>query len=285
MIDSRAIIHSSVQLGRDVEVGPFTVIGSDVEIGAGTRIHSHAVIKGPTRIGENNTIFQFASVGEDCQDKKYAGEPTRLEIGDNNIIREGCTIHRGTVQDRGQTTIGSNNLLMAYVHVAHDCRVGDGCVFANNTAVAGHVVVGDGVIFGGLTTVHQFCQIGAYSMSAAHSAISKDVPAFIMVSGNPAEAHGMNFEGMRRRGWSGDVIRSLRQAYKVIYRQGLKMSQALEVLQGMAVETSQIQLLIESLQSSTRGITRSSVRNRTSDRICREQIVMKNRLAQGVDHT
>ncbi|GAA4652804.1 acyl-ACP--UDP-N-acetylglucosamine O-acyltransferase [Kistimonas scapharcae] len=256
MIDSRAIIHPSAQLDRDVEVGPFTVIGPDVEIGAGTKIHSHAVIKGPTRIGKNNTIFQFASVGEDCQDKKYAGEPTRLEIGDNNVIREGCTIHRGTVQDQSLTKIGSNNLLMAYVHVAHDCMVGDNCIFANNTAIAGHVTVGDGVILGGLTTVHQFCQIGAYSMSAAHSAIFKDVPAFIMVSGNPAEAHGMNFEGMRRRGWSDEVIRSLRQAYKVIYRQGLKTSQAVEVLQGMAAETRQVQLLVESLQSSTRGITR-----------------------------
>ena len=256
MIDSRAIIHPSAQLDRDVEVGPFTVIGPDVEIGAGTKIHSHAVIKGPTRIGKNNTIFQFASVGEDCQDKKYAGEPTRLEIGDNNVIREGCTIHRGTVQDQSLTRIGSNNLLMAYVHVAHDCMVGDNCIFANNTAIAGHVIVGDGVILGGLTTVHQFCQIGAYSMSAAHSAIFKDVPAFIMVSGNPAEAHGMNFEGMRRRGWSDEIIRSLRQAYKVIYRQGLKTSQAVEVLQGMAAETSQLQLLVESLQSSTRGITR-----------------------------
>ncbi|OQX33121.1 MAG: acyl-[acyl-carrier-protein]--UDP-N-acetylglucosamine O-acyltransferase [Oceanospirillales bacterium LUC14_002_19_P2] len=256
MIDSRAIIHPSAQLDRDVEVGPFTVIGPDVEIGAGTKIHSHAVIKGPTRIGKNNTIFQFASVGEDCQDKKYAGEPTRLEIGDNNVIREGCTIHRGTVQDQSLTKIGSNNLLMAYVHVAHDCMVGDHCIFANNTAIAGHVIVGDGVILGGLTTVHQFCQIGAYSMSAAHSAIFKDVPAFIMVSGNPAEAHGMNFEGMRRRGWSDEVIRSLRQAYKVIYRQGLKTSQAVEVLQGMAAETTQVQLLVESLQSSTRGITR-----------------------------
>ncbi len=256
MIDSRAIIHPSAQLDCDVEVGPFTVIGPDVEIGAGTKIHSHAVIKGPTRIGKNNTIFQFASVGEDCQDKKYAGEPTRLEIGDNNVIREGCTIHRGTVQDQSLTKIGSNNLLMAYVHVAHDCVVGDNCIFANNTAIAGHVTVGDGVILGGLTTVHQFCQIGAYSMSAAHSAIFKDVPAFIMVSGNPAEAHGMNFEGMRRRGWSDEVIRSLRQAYKVIYRQGLKTAQAVEVLQGMAAETSQVQLLVKSLQSSTRGITR-----------------------------
>ncbi|MCK5894757.1 MAG: acyl-ACP--UDP-N-acetylglucosamine O-acyltransferase [Endozoicomonadaceae bacterium] len=256
MIDSRAIIHPSAQLDSDVEVGPFTVIGSDVEIGAGTKIHSHVVIKGPTRIGQNNRIFQFSSVGEDCQDQKYAGESTRLEIGDNNIIREGCTLHRGTVQDMSLTKINNNNLLMAYVHIAHDCVVGDHCVLANNAAIAGHVVIGDGVILGGMTAVHQFCQIGAYSMSAAHSAIFKDVPAFVLVSGNPAEAHGMNFEGMRRRGWNDSVIRSLRQAYKVVYRKGLKTSQAVAVLQAMTVETTEVQLLVDSLQSSTRGITR-----------------------------
>lgn len=256
MIDTRAIIHSSAQLDSDVEVGPFTVIGPDVEIGAGTKIHSHAVIKGPTRIGQNNTIFQFSSVGEDCQDQKYAGELTRLEIGDNNIIREGCTLHRGTVHDQSLTKINSNNLLMAYVHIAHDCVVGDNCILANNVAIAGHVMIGDGAILGGLTTVHQFCQVGAYSMSAAHSAIFKDVPAFILVSGNPAEAHGMNFEGMRRRGWNDSVIRSLRQAYKVVYRKGLKTSQAVEVLQEMTIETREVQLLVDSLQSSTRGITR-----------------------------
>ncbi len=256
MIDSRAIIHPSARLADDVEVGPFTTIGPDVEIGAGTKIHSHAVIKGPTTIGRNNTIFQFASVGEACQDKKYQGEPTRLEIGDNNTIREGCTIHRGTIQDNSLTRIGNGNLLMAYVHVAHDCLIGNNNIIANNSAVAGHVVVEDDVILGGFTAVHQFCHIGRNSMTAAQTAVFKDIPAYIMASGNPAAPHGMNFEGMRRRGWSDKTIRSLRHAYKVVYRQGLKVNEALEVLQGMVVETPEVKALIDSLQSSTRGIIR-----------------------------
>ncbi|CAM3689216.1 acyl-ACP--UDP-N-acetylglucosamine O-acyltransferase [Parendozoicomonas haliclonae] len=256
MIDSRAVIHPSARLADDVEVGPFTTIGPDVEIGAGTKIHSHVVIKGPTTIGRNNTIFQFSSVGEECQDKKYRGEPTRLEIGDNNIIREGCTLHRGTVQDNSLTRIGSNNLLMAYVHVAHDCLVGDNCILANNTALAGHVVVDNDVILGGFTTVHQFCRIGRGSMTAAGTGLFKDLPAYIMASGSPAEAHGMNFEGMRRRGWSDDTIRALRRAYKVIYRQNLKLTEAVEVLQGMAEQAPQIEVLVSSLLGSTRGIVR-----------------------------
>ncbi len=256
MIDSRAVIHPSARLADDVEVGPFSVIGADVEIGAGTKVHSHVVIKGPTTIGRHNTIFQFSSVGEDCQDKKYRGEPTRLEIGDNNIIREGCTIHRGTIQDNSLTRIGNNNLLMAYVHIAHDCMVGDNCIFANNTGLAGHVHVDDDVIMGGFSAVHQFCKIGRGSMTAAGSCLFKDLPAYVMASGSPAEAHGMNFEGMRRRGWSEQTIRTLRQAYKVIYRRGLKMTEAIEVLQGMAEGTPQIEILIKSLQASTRGIVR-----------------------------
>ena len=256
MIDSRAVIHPSARLADDVEVGPFTTIGADVEIGPGTKIHSHAVIKGPTTIGRNNTIYQFSSVGEDCQDKKYNGEPTRLEIGDNNVIREGCTIHRGTVQDNSLTRIGDNNLLMAYVHVAHDCMVGNNCTLANNASLAGHVVLGDNVILGGFSAVHQFCQIGTGAMMAVSSTLFKDLPAYVMASGSPAEARGMNFEGMRRRGMSDATIRSLRQAYKIVYRQGLKLTEAVEVLQGMAVDLPEMDILIESLQSSTRGITR-----------------------------
>ncbi|WP_348650948.1 acyl-ACP--UDP-N-acetylglucosamine O-acyltransferase [Parendozoicomonas sp. Alg238-R29] len=256
MIDSRAVIHPSARLADDVEVGPFTTIGPDVEIGPGTKIHSHVVIKGPTTIGRNNTIYQFSSVGEDCQDKKFHGESTRLEIGDNNIIREGCTLHRGTVQDNSLTKIGSNNLLMAYVHVAHDCIVGDNCILANNTALAGHVVVDSNVILGGFTTVHQFCRIGQGSMTAAQTGLFKDLPAYIMASGNPAAPHGMNFEGMRRRGWSDETIRTLRHAYKAIYRQNLKLSQALEVLQGMVDKAPEIKILVDSLESSTRGIVR-----------------------------
>ncbi|WP_230460418.1 acyl-ACP--UDP-N-acetylglucosamine O-acyltransferase [Sansalvadorimonas verongulae] len=257
MIDSRAIIHPSARLADDVEVGPFTTIGPDVDIGSGTKIHSHVVIKGPTTIGRNNTIYQFSSVGEDCQDKKFRpGEQTRLEIGDNNIIREGCTLHRGTIQDNSLTRIGHGNLLMAYVHVAHDCIVGDNCILANNTALAGHVVVDDNVILGGFTTVHQFCRIGQGSMSGAQSAVFKDIPAYVMVSGNPAKPHGMNFEGMRRRGWNDTKIRSLRNAYKTVYLRNLKLDHAKEELQGMADQTPEIQILLDSIQTSTRGIVR-----------------------------
>ncbi|USE39747.1 acyl-ACP--UDP-N-acetylglucosamine O-acyltransferase [Endozoicomonas sp. SCSIO W0465] len=250
-----AIVEPGARIGEGAEVGPWTYIGPGVEVGTGTRINSHVVIKGPTVIGKNNRIFQFSSVGEECQDKKYAGEATRLVIGDNNIIREGCTIHRGTIQDQWLTAIGSNNLLMAYVHVAHDCVIGDNCVIANNAALAGHVIVGDSVILGGYTTVHQFCKIGSFSMSAAHSALFKDLPAFIMSSGNPAQAHGMNFEGMRRRGYTPELISKLRQCYKIIYRQGLRTAEAIDRLESMA-PLPEIQLLIDSLKSSTRGITR-----------------------------
>ncbi len=254
-VHPQAIVEPGARIGERVEIGPWTFIGADVEIGADTRVHSHVVINGKTTIGRENRIYQFASVGEENQDKKYAGEPTRLVIGDNNIIREGCTIHRGTVQDNWLTAIGNNNLLMAYVHVAHDCVIGDNCVIANNVALAGHVIVGNSVIIGGYTTVHQFCQIGNYSMSAANTALFKDVPAFVMTSGNPAAAHGMNFEGMRRRGYSQELIGKLRQCYKIIYRQGLRTTEAIERLE--AIEpVPEILLLIDSLKASTRGITR-----------------------------
>ena len=254
-IHPTAIVDPSARLADDVQVGPWTLIGPDVEIGAGTVIHSHVVIKGPTTIGRNNRIFQFASVGEDCQDKKYAGEPTRLEIGDNNIIREGCTIHRGTSQDEGLTRIGNDNLLMAYAHIAHDCIVGNGCVLANNSTLGGHVIIGDGVILGGFTGIHQFAVVGAYSMTAGNSTVFKDIPAFVMVSGNPAAAHGMNYEGMRRRGYSKELVRTLRQCYKIIYRQGLRTVEAIDKLESME-STPELQLLIDSLKASNRGITR-----------------------------
>ena len=251
-----AIVDPAARLADDVEVGPWSLIGPDVEIGAGTRVASHVVIKGPTTIGRNNRICQFASVGEECQDKKYAGEPTRLVIGDNNVIREGCTLHRGTVQDAGVTRIGSNNLLMAYVHVAHDCVVGDNIIMANNATIAGHVHIGDGAILGGYTTVHQFCHIGSFAMSAANSAVFKDIPAFVMVGGNPASAHGMNFEGMRRRGYSAELISALRRAYKVVYRQGLTTAQAMAELAETAEQFPEVALYCTSISESTRGITR-----------------------------
>lgn len=255
MIHNTAIIDARAELASDVQVGPYTVIGPDVKIGAGTVIGPHVVIQGPTTIGRDNRIFQFASVGEACQDKKYKGEPTALEIGDNNVIREHVTIHRGTVQDNGLTRIGHNNLLMVGVHVAHDCMIGNDNIFANTTGIAGHVHIGDGVILGGMTGVHQFCRIGSYAMTAGCSLVVKDIPAYVMVGGNPAASRSMNFEGMRRRGWSAEVISQLRLAYKTVFRQGLTLEQALEKL-GQLDAGPELQLFIDSLRASERGITR-----------------------------
>jgi UDP-N-acetylglucosamine acyltransferase len=255
-IDPTAIIDPQASLASDVVVGPWTYIGAGVEIGAGSVIASHVVIKGPTRIGQHNQIFQFASVGEACQDKKYQGEPTRLEIGDYNVIREGATLHRGTVQDQGVTRIGSHNLLMAYAHVAHDCIVGDHTILANNAALAGHVRVDDYAILGGFTAVHQFCHIGAHVMCGAGSVVLKDIPAYVMANGNTATPHGINVEGLRRRGFSADTLTYLKRAYKIIFRQGLTREQVLPLLQDLAAEDSAVQLLIDSLQSSSRGIIR-----------------------------
>ncbi|BBB25083.1 acyl-ACP--UDP-N-acetylglucosamine O-acyltransferase [Amphritea japonica] len=256
MIHSSAIIDPSARLADDVEVGPWTVIGPQVEVGSGTKINSHVVIKGPTKIGSDNHIFQFASIGEDCQDKKYNGEPTELLIGNNNVFREGCTIHRGTVQDNSVTIIGSDNLFMANVHVAHDCVVGNDNILANNCAIAGHVKMGDNIILGGFTAVHQFCVIGSHSMCGAGTVVLKDIPAFVMSNGNSAQPHGINAEGLRRRGFSVEAIQNIKRAYKIIYRQGLKLDQAIEQLDVMVNETPEIQLLTHSLKASTRGIIR-----------------------------
>lgn len=251
-----ALVDPKAELDTDVEVGPFAIIGPDVVVGRGSVIGPHAVLKGPTVIGAHNRIFQFASVGEDCQDKKYKGEPTRLEIGDDNVIREGVTLHRGTVQDRGLTKIGSNNLFMCYVHVAHDCVVGDGVIMANNTAVAGHVQIGHGVILGGGTLVHQFCRVGAYAMTAAGTVVFQDIPAFVTCSGNRAEAHGMNVEGMRRRGVASDAINRLREAYKTVYRRGLTLDQAIAEISQQLLDCAEVKVFVESLKSSQRGIVR-----------------------------
>ncbi|WP_409523482.1 acyl-ACP--UDP-N-acetylglucosamine O-acyltransferase [Nitrincola sp. MINF-07-Sa-05] len=256
MIHPQAIVDPSARLADDVEVGPWTIIGAGVEIDAGTVIGPHVVINGPTRIGRSNRIFQFASVGEECQDKKYKGEPTRLEIGDHNVIREGCTIHRGTIQDQGLTRLGSHNLLMAYTHVAHDCVVGDHVILANNAALAGHVHVGDHAILGGFTAVHQFCHIGAHVMCGAGSVVLKDIPAFVMANGNSARPHGINAEGLRRRGFDAEQIRAIRQGYKILYRQNLVFADALQSLQSLAAQVPVIQLLIDSLVVSERGIIR-----------------------------
>lgn len=255
-IHPQAIIESGVIIGSGVEIGPWTYIGEGVEIGDDTQVMSHVVIKGPTTIGKGNKIFQFASVGEECQDKKYAGEATRLVIGDNNVIRESCTIHRGTTQDESTTKIGSDNLLMAYVHVAHDCVVGSNCIFANATTLAGHVHVADNVILGGGTMVHQFCRIGSHSMSAGGSIVLRDIPAFVMASGQSASAHGLNTEGLKRRGFTSEDIRELKRAYKVVYRQGLNLKDALVELEESAKSSEHVAHFVESIKNSSRGIVR-----------------------------
>ena len=257
LIHSTAIIDSSAVIAKDVKIGPYTIIGPNVTIGSGTTVHSHVVIGANTRIGEGNEIFQFASVGEVCQDLKYAGEETWLEIGDNNKIREHCSLHRGTIQDKGLTKIGSNNLLMVNTHIAHDCIVGNNNIFANNVGVAGHVHIGDFVVVGGNSGIHQFCKIDSYSMIGGASLILKDVPAYVMVSGNPAHAFGLNIEGMRRKGWSKNVISGLRDAFKLIYKSGLTTEQAIqEITANILPNIAEVQLLIDSLHESKRGIVR-----------------------------
>ncbi|MDP2504883.1 MULTISPECIES: acyl-ACP--UDP-N-acetylglucosamine O-acyltransferase [unclassified Oceanobacter] len=256
MIHPTAIIDPSAQLADDVDVGPYSIIGADVEIDTGTVIGPHVVIKGPTRIGKHNRVFQFATLGEDCQDKKYAGEPTRLVIGDHNVIRESCTFHRGTVQDNSETRIGSHNLFMVNVHVAHDCIVGDHCILANDTNLAGHVQLGDWAILGGATQVHQFCKIGAHVMAGAGTVVLKDIPAYVMALGYPAEPHGINSEGLRRRGYSADAISAVRNAYKTVYRQGLTLTEALAKLEQEAVTEAAVGVLFDSLKDSSRGIIR-----------------------------
>lgn len=256
MIHPQAIVHPDAQVADDVNVGPWTSIGPDVVIGSGCEIASHVVIKGPTIIGRNNHIYQFSSVGEDTPDLKYKGEPTRLVIGDNNVIREGVTIHRGTVQDRSETTIGNHNLIMAYVHIGHDSVLGDHCILVNNTALAGHVVVGDWAILSGFTLVHQYCHIGAHSFTGMGTAIGKDVPAYVMVNGSPAAAKSVNAEGLRRRGFSREQIAAITRAFKIIYRRGLTVEEALLQLQQLAQEAPVLELLIDSLKNSTRGIVR-----------------------------
>lgn len=256
MIHARALVDPGAMLATGVEVGPFSVIGPDVSIEAGTVIGPHVVINGPTRIGRDNRIYQFASIGEAPQDKKYAGEPTELVIGDGNTIREGVTIHRGTVQDRGRTTLGDDNWIMAYVHIAHDCDVGSHTILANNAALAGHVRVGDHAILGGFTLVHQFCAIGAHAFTAFGSVIGKDVPPFMMVSGHPAHVHGLNSEGLKRRNFPADSLRALKQAYRTLYRSGLPLEQALAQLRAEQGGDEQVRSLIAFLQQQTRGIVR-----------------------------
>ncbi|WP_110686244.1 acyl-ACP--UDP-N-acetylglucosamine O-acyltransferase [Salinicola aestuarinus] len=255
MIHPTAIVDPAATLADDVEVGPFSVIGPDVEIDAGCVIGPHVVIKGPTCLGKRNRIFQFASVGEDCQDKKYAGETTRLEVGDDNVIRESVTLHRGTSQDRGVTTIGSRNLFMAYSHVGHDCIIGDDCILANQATLAGHVRLGNFAILGGLSAIHQFCHMGEHAMVGGCSAITKDIPAFVMANGNPAAPHGLNSIGLKRRGFSSESVRALNECYRLVYRKGLTLEQAISEIESR-FSLDETQRFVETLKSSQRGILR-----------------------------
>lgn len=256
MIDPRAVIDPAASLAGDVSVGPFSVIGAGVVIESGTRIGPHAVINGPASIGRENRIYQFASIGDDPQDKKYAGEPTRLEIGDRNVIREYVTINRGTVQDEGVTRVGHDNWMMAHAHIAHDCRVGSHTVFSNGASLAGHVTVEDYAILGGFTLVHQHCSIGAHAFCSFGSVISKDVPPFIMVSGNPAHEQGLNAEGLKRHEIPEAARKALRQAYRIIFRSHLSLQEAQDRLQDLASESAEVALLAAFIARQKRGITR-----------------------------
>lgn len=256
LIDARAVIDSRAELDEGVSVGPFAVIGPEVQIGAGTQIGPHAVVKGPTRIGRDNKIFQFASVGEDPQDQKYANEVTWLEIGDRNVVREFATLNRGTIQDAGVTSIGSDNLFMAYVHVAHDCKIGDHIIMANAASVGGHVHVGDWAILGGFTIVHQFCRIGAHSFCAMGSVLTKDVPPFVTVGGHPAEARGINAEGLRRRDFSAETIQGIRKAYKLLYLSGMRLDEAIIAISELGSKYPEVQLIADFTAASARSIIR-----------------------------
>ena len=256
MIHPTALVHSGAKLARDVEVGPFAVIGEHVEIGSGTSIGSHAVITGYTRIGSDNRIFHHSVLGEEPQDKKYAGEPTRLEIGNGNVIREFCTFNTGTAQDVGVTRVGSNNWVMAYVHLAHDSQVGSHTILANMVTLAGHVTIHDHVVLGGGTMVHQFCRVGAHAFTAGGSIVLRDVPPFVMASGNSAQPHGINIEGLKRRGFGAEAIDGIRRAYKTLYKSGLALEDAKTALREQAATCMELQMFVEFLDSSTRSIIR-----------------------------
>ena len=251
-----ALIHPGARLADDVEVGAYTIIGEHVEIGAGTHIGPHVVIGGHTRIGKNNRVFQFCSLGEIPQDMKYAGEPTRLEIGDNNTIREFCTFNLGTAQDVGVTRLGNHNWIMAYVHLAHDCQIGNHTIFANNAQLAGHVLVDDHAILGGFTVVHQFCQIGSHVITGMGTILLQDIPPYVTASGNPASPHGTNSEGLKRRGFSSGAVLAIKRAYKTLYKSGLTLDEARNAILGQADTHPELHVLADFLGNSKRGIIR-----------------------------
>lgn len=256
MIHPTAIVHDTAIIGKNVEIGPYTIIGPRVEIGDNCWIAPHVVIKGPTKMGQGNKIFQFASIGEDCQDLKYNGEETFLEIGDNNVFRESCTIHRGTAQDKGTTRIGNNNLLMAYVHVAHDCVLGDNIILSNNATLAGHTKLANNVIIGGLSALHQFTRVGAYAMIGGCSAVNKDIPPYFMASGNYVEAQGINSVGLKRHGFSSAAIMEIKRAYKVLCRQGNTLENAKLEIAAKLDSCPELQVLYDFISEESRGIVR-----------------------------
>jgi UDP-N-acetylglucosamine acyltransferase len=256
MIHPSAIVHSGAMLGQDVEIGPYAVIDEHVEIGEGTTVGSHTVITGYTRIGRFNRIFQHAVIGGAPQDKKYAGEPTRLEIGDHNVIREFCTLNTGTIQDAGVTRVGHHNWIMAYVHMAHDSQVGSHAVLANMVTLAGHVSIHDHAILGGGTMVHQFCRVGAHAFTAGGSIVLRDVPPFVMASGNSAEPHGINVEGLKRRGFSTQALEQIRRAYKTLYKSGLSFEEAKQALQVQVADCPELAIFVQFLDASKRSIIR-----------------------------
>ena len=256
MIHPTAIVHPGARLGVDVEIGAYSLVGEHVEIGDRTRIGPHVVVEGRTRIGCDNEIFQFCSIGAVPQDKKYDDEPTFLEIGDRNTIREFCSFNVGTAQDAGATRIGNDNWIMAYVHVAHDCVVGNHTIFANNATLAGHVHVGDWAILGGFTGVHQFVRVGAHSFCGVGTVLLQDLPPYVTVAGNPAKPHGINSEGLRRRGYSASAIAAIKRAYRSLYRAGLSLDEARSTIAGIAADTPEVAPFSEFIASSSRGIVR-----------------------------
>ena len=256
MIHSTALVDASAQIADDVEVGPFSVIGSEVKIGPGSWIGHHVVIEGPTSIGRDNKIHPFNSLGGPPQDKKFRGERSVLEVGDRNTVREYCTLNRGTELGGKVTRIGSDNWIMAYVHVAHDCAIGSGCVLANGATLAGHVVLGNNVTLGASTVIHQFCAIGDLAFSAMGTVIFKDVPPFVTVSGNSATPHGVNAEGLRRAGRTSEEIQTLRRAYKTLYKKGLILDKALQEMKWQEAESADIVSLVNFIEDSTRGLVR-----------------------------
>lgn len=256
LIHPTAIVHPGARIASGVEIGAYTLVGEHVEIGDNTHVGPHVVLTGHTRIGRDNRIFQFCSLGEIPQDKKYANEPTRLEIGDRNVIREFCTFNRGTAQDVGVTRLGNDNWIMAYVHLAHDCQVGNHTIFANNASLAGHVQIGDWVILGGFTTVHQFVRVGAHAMTSMASALAQDLPPYVMVSGNKAQPHGINSEGLKRRGFSPHAVMAIKRAYKMLYKSGLPLAEAQNAIAAESAEVPELKPLADFLAVTGRGIVR-----------------------------